>query len=78
LGKFFWYVSLLKKEKETPFFLKYCFLVFVMAVAAMAPLASHTNSGEVVSEREAGAVVNGQPGASPHLQFNSSEIVENS
>jgi hypothetical protein len=23
-------------------------------------------------------VVNGQPGASPHLQFNSSEIVENS
>jgi hypothetical protein len=49
-----------------------------MAVAAMAPLASHTNSGEVVTECEAGAVVPGQPGSSPHLQLNSSEVVENS
>ncbi len=49
-----------------------------MAVAAMAPLASHTNSGEVVAEGEAGAVVHSQPGASPHLQLNSSEVVENS
>jgi hypothetical protein len=69
---------LFKKEKETPFSLKYCFLVFVMAVAAMAPLASNTNSGEVVAECEAGAVLPGQPGASPHLQLNSSEVVENS
>jgi hypothetical protein len=49
-----------------------------MAVAAMAPLASQTNSGEVVTEGEAGAVVHGQPGPSPHLQLNSSEVVENS